>query len=543
MAGETEIHDIIVAGSGLTGAQVCQTLLEGGANILLLDAGIGQEDKFKGMYPDKDFVDIRKNSDDQRRLFLGDDFEGIPWGEMKTGAQLTPPRKYMVRGIDKWLKMLSDSFFPFESLAYGGLGNGWGAGCYVFSEAEFTKMGYQRSEFMDAYQAVASRIGVTQGTDGAIPYTSCELSDLLPPIDIEDSMNGILKKYKGKKQSLNKAGFYLGKPSLAITTKEVGDRKAFAYKDMEFWHDQDKSVYRPWITIDKLEEKPGFRKVFGKVILSFKEEEGIVHIGTKDITTGEVQVFKTKKLVMCTGVLSTARIVMRSFPTAERLPILCNPYMYVPMLNWRRLGSVPPARKSGMGQLVMFYDTLKDNSDVSMAAFFTYRSLMLFRLVKEAPLNFSDARALMQYLISGMVIAGMHHSEAFGENKYLELVPDSASLTGDAMKAVYHLSAEEQKAVDKKDKEFFKAFMKLGCIPIRKVNPGHGSSIHYAGTLPVSETEKPLSTAPDGLLYGTKNVFIADGSSFKFLPAKGISFTLMANAHRVAKKVLERGNQ
>ncbi len=41
--------------------------------------------------------------------------------------------------------------------------------------------------------------------------------------------------------------------------------------------------------------------------------------------------------------------------------------------------------------------------------------------------------------------------------------------------------------------------------------------------------------APDGRLHGTANVWVADGSGFRFLPAKGVTLTLMANAHRVAE--------
>jgi choline dehydrogenase-like flavoprotein len=79
----------------------------------------------------------------------------------------------------------------------------------------------------------------------------------------------------------------------------------------------------------------------------------------------------------------------------------------------------------------------------------------------------------------------------------------------------------------------------MGCIPIQKVYPGHGSSIHYAGVLPLSAKEELYTTAENGRLHQTKNVWVADGSSFKYVPAKGISFTLMANADRVAKHALK----
>ena len=45
--------------------------------------------------------------------------------------------------------------------------------------------------------------------------------------------------------------------------------------------------------------------------------------------------------------------------------------------------------------------------------------------------------------------------------------------------------------------------------------------------------DKPLTTEPSGRLRGLRVVYIADGAAFAYLPAKGPTFTLMANAHRI----------
>lgn len=81
-----------------------------------------------------------------------------------------------------------------------------------------------------------------------------------------------------------------------------------------------------------------------------------------------------------------------------------------------------------------------------------------------------------------------------------------------------------------------KALRKLGCV----VAPGMihvrpmGASVHYAGTVPMSTAKTPLTTSPHGLSHDFNNLYFADGSTFPFLPAKNITFTLMANAVRVA---------
>ena len=61
-----------------------------------------------------------------------------------------------------------------------------------------------------------------------------------------------------------------------------------------------------------------------------------------------------------------------------------------------------------------------------------------------------------------------------------------------------------------------------------------GSSVHYAGTLPMTSDDRPNTCRPDGAVRGLERLFIVDGAAFSALPAKNVTFTLMANAVRIA---------
>jgi choline dehydrogenase-like flavoprotein len=81
------------------------------------------------------------------------------------------------------------------------------------------------------------------------------------------------------------------------------------------------------------------------------------------------------------------------------------------------------------------------------------------------------------------------------------------------------------------------ALRSLGCI----VPPGMvhvrpmGASVHYAGTLPMTRAAAPLTTTPECESRDIGSLFLVDGATFPFLPAKNLTFTLMANAVRVAE--------
>jgi choline dehydrogenase-like flavoprotein len=62
-----------------------------------------------------------------------------------------------------------------------------------------------------------------------------------------------------------------------------------------------------------------------------------------------------------------------------------------------------------------------------------------------------------------------------------------------------------------------------------------GASVHYAGTLPMSRQAAPFTTTETCQSRDFDNLFVVDGATFPFLPAKNITFSLMANAVRVAE--------
>src|SRR3989338_4430171 len=118
-------YDYIIVGSGATGAISAHALVEAGVNVAVLDVGV-EDEKYKELIPNKDFISIRKEDKDQKSYFLGKNFEGIPWQTSKVGSQLTPPRNYLTQLAEKFIPFESDSFMPMESMAKGGLGGGWG---------------------------------------------------------------------------------------------------------------------------------------------------------------------------------------------------------------------------------------------------------------------------------------------------------------------------------------------------------------------------------------------------------------------------------
>jgi choline dehydrogenase-like flavoprotein len=57
--------------------------------------------------------------------------------------------------------------------------------------------------------------------------------------------------------------------------------------------------------------------------------------------------------------------------------------------------------------------------------------------------------------------------------------------------------------------------------------------VHYSGTLPMRRSKVNWALSEKCQSYDIANMFVVDGSAMPFLPAKNLTYTLMANAARV----------
>ncbi|HET7301770.1 MAG TPA: hypothetical protein VFI74_00380 [Candidatus Saccharimonadales bacterium] len=532
------VVEYIVVGSGCSGAMAAQTLIEAGKQVTMLDVGVQNPD-YDTAVPSQDYLTIRKTDPNQHHYLIGKKAEGLTWGDIGKGAQVTPTRKHLSQLAEDYLPVESDTFSPIESLGYGGLGIGWGLQCWEYSRAEQRAAGLDSSAMPEAYEIVSKRIGVSATRDEASPYTMGDLQTFQPSPTMDRNHRRIYQNYQKKRRRFNAQGLHMGRTPLALLTQDLGQRKKYAYHDMDFYTDNGHSAWRPWMTVNELRKHKNFTYKDGLLVLSFKEEKGGVLVHALQISDHSEVTFKAKKLILAANPLSSGRIVLRSLGDfAQKLPLLCNPYTYIPCLQPGLVGKAAEAKKMGFAQLTLFLDEKNDHKDLSVASLYSYQSLMLFRIIRQLPLNFRDARIIMRYLMSGLEIMGVHHPDMHTKTNYMQRLERPGNPTGDALAVRYEVAPERLAELRRREKVCMAAMRSVGVFPLKRVDPGYGASVHYAGTLPYSQEPKPFHLRPDGKLHGTKHVYVADSAGFTYLPAKGLTFSLLANAHLTAERAL-----
>jgi hypothetical protein len=203
------------------------------------------------------------------------------------------------------------------------------------------------------------------------------------------------------------------------------------------------------------------------------------------------------------------------------------------------LGRRARDRRHSLAQLTAIYRPPEAGAGIVQTQLYSYRSLLNFRLIKDAPLPHREAIRVFRELVPLLGILGINHEDRPSRSK--SVVLRRAKAGGPSTLEINYVPSPEERAQQRRhQRKVVQAFARLHCVPIFRIEPGSGSSIHYAGTFGMSRAPAELTSDLEGRLRGTKDVYLADGSALPYLPAKGLTFTLMANARRIAVALAAR---
>ncbi len=535
-------RDILIIGSGPSGAMAATTLVRAGLEVEMLDVGY-QYDPYAEMIPELPFTGLRKQDPHQSRYLLGDRREGVPRGNQMVGALLTPPRQYVLEPSDSLRSPIEgvDRVEIRQSLALGGLGAAWGASCFTYSDSELRRMALDPSEFPRLYSEVASEIGVSgplapdEDAD-CYRFSFSQTRELQPPVNLDLNSRRTMQAYYARRDQLNQRGFYLGRSYLAVLTRDLGDRHANPYFDMDLYYDHRRSVYRPRYTIDELRRAPNFIYTPGVQVLRFHERSGGgVEVSAREVEGGAERSFRARRLLLCAGCINSARIALRSLGLfGVETPFLHSPGVFLPCANLHMLGRKPEAHRLSLAQISGVFLPPENPEDMVSFQFNHYSSLLLFKLVKEMPLPPWAGLLVARLLVSSLSVVGVYHADSPHVDSCLGLSPDGA------IRIRYRPDAQKEATRLRHERQLGGLLRKLGYLPLSAVRPRWGTSMHYAGTIPMQESSAApgLSTEPSYRLRGTASVFVGDSSTWNYLPAKGLTFTIMANAKKAAESLI-----
>ena len=300
------------------------------------------------------------------------------------------------------------------------------------------------------------------------------------------------------------------------------------------------ALYTPSRTLEALRGSSRFEYVPDVYVTHFDaDSEGrVTQVVTEPLTGGEGRVFPVETLVLAAGALATSRIVLQSVyrRTGEtrRLPgLMDNRQILVPFVNLGMIGRRFEPKSYQYHQVLLGLEAERPDTYVH-CQITTLKTAMIHPIVQSVPFDLKTALGLFREVHAALGILNVNLHDTRRDRNHVTL-----NYEGDRPRLALHYEAPESEPARNRKilGRLKRALWKLGCVapPGMAHTRPMGASVHYAGTLPMTERDEPWTVDPTGRSRDFPNLIIADGATFPFLPAKNITFTLMANATRIAR--------
>lgn len=489
--------------------------------------------------------DLKEHLEDPVEYFLGKEFQSVIYPGLDGEYYGFPPSKQYVFSSVPQYRWKATGFSPLASFASGGLAEAWTGGVYPFNEEDLASFPFSYEEIAPSYSEVARRIGVS-GVQDDLEKIMPIHQHLRPPLDLDEHSSNLLRKYEQKKEVFNhQLHCLMGRARLATLTKDFGERKACGYLGRCLWGCPQGSFYTPSLTLTVCQQYEAFHYVPNQFVRHFKvsNKNKVSHVITQNLNTHAVEEVETEVLVLAAGALATSRIFLEALrvqtgKVLELSGLMDNQQILVPFVNWDLIGK-PFLNESYQYHQIALGIQSQDPTHAIHGLITTLKSALVHPLIHRMPCDLRSAVFLFRNLHAALGLVNVNLSDVRRVGNILTLGTDERTKESIlhihyAPDSKHHARISQAIKVVKKVLRTLGCFVPPGMVHVRPM----GASVHYAGTIPMSRDPRPLTVSPDCQSHDFDNLYIVDGSTFPFLPAKNITFSLMANAVRVANNVL-----
>ncbi|MDR2819704.1 MAG: hypothetical protein LBB60_04145 [Desulfovibrio sp.] len=520
-----DLFNFLIVGSGPSGMAVARILEKRGT--CLVDAG----DLPQAQFPYASLTEAAASGDFS--ALMGEHWEAL--------ANIRDPHAVHTKMKSQALRFIA-SGEPVEvygdsetillkvagSYAAGGMSNTWGAQLVRYTDADLDKAGdwpLEVSALSPYYADLEEHIGIAGAVDDMYDFLG-EVHGLLSPPPLVPCAQYLLARYESAKKTALES-MLLGRPRLGLLTTKYKGYEPYKFCETEFFTSGQSGIYTAKRTLDDLRQKNNMVFYERHKLLSYTENEDHVAATVLDCKRNEKITIKAHHLLLGCGTLHTARLVLLNRgETGRTLPFIDHPPTLVPIFFPRMFGSILPSRSFP----VQLAATLKESPTRELISLYYPGAVLWSDLLPETPLPVSSALRLFKNMFGGMLVAQIWETSTPQKANVLEL-DDSGALR------IRYPDYNKYTNL----KKLLKIFRRLGGWSLQRFAsmPMPGRGFHYAGSLPMKDAPEPYQTHTDGRLWDSRRVYIIDAAALPSLPAKNHSLTMMANAARIADRILQ----
>lgn len=518
-------NEDIIIGSGPAGIAAAYALLGRGREVRMLDVGVTLE---------QDRIARRERMGSQPpSAWTPDDLEAVqaPRRATRTDGMRPYGSDFAIRDVVGLLGVASarPGIALRPSFARGGLSNGWGAAVAPYRLEDISDWPAEARNLAPHYQAVSSFMPISaqrDDLDDVFPMWRVENPSPLPPSSTAASL---ITRLGAKRNSLADKGVRFGQARQAV-------RSGCRMCGMCLYGCPYQLIYNAGHALDDLMHRPGFAYERDRLVVGFSEGAGGVEISSTRPDGSDPQMHTGARMFIATGVLPTAKLILgQPAFRGQELTLLDSQQVLLPMLHsWAVAKGFQTEQRHTLAQVFLEIMDGAVSSRTVHAQLYTYNDLfpldMNARFGRLAPAMRPVIEAICRRLIVAQAFLHSNESarisirlkQATGGAAWLDGTPRSVAETGPALQRVKRKLSQVMRSA---------GVMALGS-QARIGAPG--SSFHCGGTLPMNANPAGQQTDVYGRLPGLAKVHVVDASVLPSIPATTITFSVMANAHRIA---------
>jgi choline dehydrogenase-like flavoprotein len=530
---------VVVIGSGASGVHFALSVLQKGYEVVMLDVGRARPPIAN---PRDTFNELKRNLQDPVRYFLGSEYEAVVYPGSEGEYYGFPPNKSYVFSIPAAFTSQASGFAPLSSFAQGGLAETWTGGSYPLADRDLGEFPFGYAELEPFYGEVARRVGISGVADDLARFYPVH-AHLMDPLRLDRHSALLLERYERHRSYLNDTlGCYVGRSRVATLSADRHGRTGCGYLGRCLWGCPSASLYTPFVTLDECRRFPNFTYVPNVYVthLQVTAARRIACAVTEAVDGSGGGEVSGDRFVLAAGTLSSSKIFMRTVrqETGQTIALpglMDNRQILVPFLNLSMIGARYEPDSYQYHQIGMGLDTGRPEEYVH-GQITTLKTALVHPIVQNMPIDLRTALALFRNVRAGLGVVNVNLRDNRREGNYVTLAEGRDGRP--KLDIHYSPAASEPAIMERALKTVRKALWRLGCV----VPPGMshvrpmGASVHYAGTVPMSATGAPHTASANCQSSDYGNLHFVDGTTFPALPSKNLTFTLMANAVRVADR-------
>jgi len=468
-----------------------------------------------------------------------------------TGEQIKALKRGMTGGLKGIpLKLIYGSDYPYRetdvhipadyngvavqpSLARGGLSAVWGAAMMPYSEKDMAGWPIGPGDLAKHSAEVAKFTGLSAVHD--------DLEKIFPLHTLAPDALALSQQAKNfharlvkNRAALQAAGIYFGQARVAVKAGPKG----CVYCGMCMYGCPYGYIYNSEQTLRELKQNPDFTYRADAIVTRLQETGGTVRISGYHRTSREAFEIAVNRVYLATGVVATARIVLESLGLYDQPVRLKDSQYYLFPLLTESGGDVQHESLHTLSQMfIEIFDEQVTPRSVHLQVY-SYNDL-IGQAVRQP---FGPLAGMMGWLARALerrllIVQGYLHSD-YSSQISIRLKKGNP----DRLQVQAELNPEVRPAINRVLRKLKRHARQLNASPLATMlhvaNPGRG--FHNGSSFPMRKAPGALETDTLGRLPAWQRIHIVDASVLPDIPATQITFSVMANAHRIASQTAEK---